>query len=1492
MTTVIRWLEHPVTETLGWSLLHFLWEGALIAMIVAILLAAMRRSTPQRHYLVLCGSLVLMWACPLITFSLLSRPIERPQAPAIVAASPTPPVPLQSEPLQIADQSRLGPMVPAGGADFPIVESEQEAFPSTDVPSQTDRQEVHWTQRWRDAVGPSLPWFVGGWLIGVSALSLRLLASWRKVQRMQRHGTTPAPAVWQECLSRLVARLRVRMPVKLVESALVEVPTVIGWLKPMILLPAAALVGLDPRELEALLAHELAHIRRHDYLINLLQTAIETLLFYHPAVWWLSRRIREERELCCDDLAVTVCGDGMVYARALATMEELRSIPALTLAADGGSLLARIRRICGGSSPIPDRTRPALTLSGFAVVSLAASCLVIALTAALAGRSAVSLQADESPKLAAAADFEKDANPVEPGSEPDNEKGAKLKLLIEAISQQESRFRSYSATVQTSREFQKPNTRASSAASSRTLDTVGHSDGASLARTATLAQQLVIGDSFQFVSDDITTMSSGADAHSKQRWVSNGTETQSIVEGVCATSYLGKVEPALMMPPHTWGMFHLSVSFPLSVYLSGTEALKSHPKAGRHPQEAGSIYEFYSAKAEVVDEDVIDELACTVVLVKRWYYTSGPPSHQYLWLAKDRNYHVVQSRTAFLRNEQEEPREESRVKKWRQLADDLWLPEIVEVVEISPESVRNKTTSTVIQRLMLQEAEWNPRTTDEMFKLPAIPENLSAFAVDAEHHLVGSPHHPKPIADPPSTTLEAILDRLTEEEKKYDPCEVILIDRYKFLNSSGGMQGNIDVSENRQRSVLSGARRYREQTGSSNSGGGESTQINRQAGDGRTVRSYSRHVTGKNNDIVNANASIALDGSRFPVSLDRAHTLIFRDHRESANSLTTFLKSGWYDKHNQYPMEVEYVGDEQIDELVCHKLKCRLQTSSITLWLARDRNLIPIRHEWHEPRWNAMLPTGVSFVEDFREIQPGIWCPYRITNLAFQKHSRDGLVVNQIVLQWRHDVTVERVTLAPNVDDRLFSELTIPADTKVQVQDEQGKYIGDYSQPETGRLGVSLDQLQELREKAKGVQEKPATKEETPTPKTPPSRQRGDTPTGKLLDRLEQQNAGPELFHDSWLRTIKEIVEAGAEAVPELNEELDATENDRMLRCLGFLLRAIGDKRAVPALIRAIPRTLRKPGSDMGLNAYDADLFKFAQQHELNPRSNEKHYGFGRPVREVCGALQKLTGQQFNEQQIFGMFLRGVPPDRRQDRERYYAVAKTWADWWEQHWDEFVNDESYAKVGLPPLVLSFPPRPGAVVETVGSKSGLILQSVLDPQAKQVFYDIDSHRFAELPEKWRSSGDIRGHLDEIIDWARQQGFDLMGTDYTSPAGGQPVLALRGIGLQSWELNPERWKTERNAVTLEMLREEGHQMIGLLLRRNPEKSSEITDPRATASFLAVTSEQNPVLFHVGVEVQDDRKRPGTFFQGDPELNPVAALKGRRFAVTYLDVRDDPR
>ena len=142
-------------------------------------------------------------------------------------------------------------------------------------------------------------------------------------------------------------------------SALVQVPTVIGHLRPLVLLPINALTGLSTDQLRGLLAHELAHVQRYDYLVNITQTIIETLLFYHPAVWWMGRVIRQERENACDDLAAEVC-DRRTYAQALAAMESLRATPMPALGARDGVLLPRIRRILG----LPTVARPSVDLVG------------------------------------------------------------------------------------------------------------------------------------------------------------------------------------------------------------------------------------------------------------------------------------------------------------------------------------------------------------------------------------------------------------------------------------------------------------------------------------------------------------------------------------------------------------------------------------------------------------------------------------------------------------------------------------------------------------------------------------------------------------------------------------------------------------------------------------------------------------------------------------------------------------------------------------------------------------------------------------------------------------------------------------------------------------------------------------------------------------------------------------------------------------------------
>jgi beta-lactamase regulating signal transducer with metallopeptidase domain len=204
-------------------------------------------------------------------------------------------------------------------------------------------------------IEPLLPTLILVWILGVTLLSLRLFTGWIWIQRLRTRGVSAACGECQRMSTRLARRLHIARAITLLESTLVDVPTVIGWLKPVVLLPASALGALSPPQLEAILAHELAHIRRHDYLVNLLQTLVETLLFYHPAVWWLSGRIRIERENCCDDLAVSLCGDPVAYANALADLESLRSETAPThhiaLAATGGSLLHRVRRLLGAPSP-------------------------------------------------------------------------------------------------------------------------------------------------------------------------------------------------------------------------------------------------------------------------------------------------------------------------------------------------------------------------------------------------------------------------------------------------------------------------------------------------------------------------------------------------------------------------------------------------------------------------------------------------------------------------------------------------------------------------------------------------------------------------------------------------------------------------------------------------------------------------------------------------------------------------------------------------------------------------------------------------------------------------------------------------------------------------------------------------------------------------------------------------------------------------------------
>jgi TonB family protein len=198
---------------------------------------------------------------------------------------------------------------------------------------------------------------VVAWTIGVMVFGGRLLTSWLTIERIRRRSAIIAADSVTNMVVTIAGQLGVTRMIRIAKSAHVEVPTVIGWARPIVLLPVSMVAGLSPSLLEAIIAHEVAHIRRHDYVINGLQNIVETVLFFHPAVWWVSRQIRIEREHSCDDLASGVCGDRAMYARALAKLEELRHPElAFGLSITGGELLPRIRRLLGG--PIQSHCGP------------------------------------------------------------------------------------------------------------------------------------------------------------------------------------------------------------------------------------------------------------------------------------------------------------------------------------------------------------------------------------------------------------------------------------------------------------------------------------------------------------------------------------------------------------------------------------------------------------------------------------------------------------------------------------------------------------------------------------------------------------------------------------------------------------------------------------------------------------------------------------------------------------------------------------------------------------------------------------------------------------------------------------------------------------------------------------------------------------------------------------------------------------------------------
>lgn len=349
-------------ETLGWTLIHTLWQGAGIAFIVCLGLVLCRNHRPAVRHAILMAGLIAIPALALFTFSLLQQPPSE--------------MVFTTEPVASAAHAVTA------DAEATIVTS------------------------WQAQLESAFPFLVMLWMTGVLMLALRTLGGYLLTRRLALQHARKGDPLWQEMTDDLCQRMGLLRQVTLLVSDRVSVPVVVGHLKPVILMPLSVLSGLSYKEVEAVLLHELGHVKRNDYLINMLQTVLEVVFFYHPAVWWLSGRLRSEREMCCDDMAIAISGDPLTFARALAHLQEVNmQVPHGAMAATGrGALFSRIKRIMG---PHETRTGP--------VQAVMTASLVVFGIFALARCSGVVHANTQSPIVINAQDDYSFLDPIIPG---------------------------------------------------------------------------------------------------------------------------------------------------------------------------------------------------------------------------------------------------------------------------------------------------------------------------------------------------------------------------------------------------------------------------------------------------------------------------------------------------------------------------------------------------------------------------------------------------------------------------------------------------------------------------------------------------------------------------------------------------------------------------------------------------------------------------------------------------------------------------------------------------------------------------------------------------------------------------------------------------------------------------------------------------------------------------------------------------------------------
>lgn len=308
MNSLFEYLSGPAVSALGWTVMHSFWQAGLVALGLGLALRLFPRQSASWRYRLAYSALLGLFLLAVFNFYRLYK-------------------------LGSSTEEMLGSFILEGQLPLP------------------EQATSNWALMGKSFIGyldQHLSFIVGFWLAGFAFFALRLIGGLGYTVRLRYQGVSALDAAWEKRLAGLMQKMGIKQSVKLLESSRVTIPLVIGSFKPIILLPLGTINRLSVEEVEAILAHELSHIWRQDYLLNIIQSIIEVLFYFNPAVWWISALIRVERENCCDDLAVKACGNSLVYAKSLLQLQEDHikgEVLAMALFRNKTQLLNRIRRI-------------------------------------------------------------------------------------------------------------------------------------------------------------------------------------------------------------------------------------------------------------------------------------------------------------------------------------------------------------------------------------------------------------------------------------------------------------------------------------------------------------------------------------------------------------------------------------------------------------------------------------------------------------------------------------------------------------------------------------------------------------------------------------------------------------------------------------------------------------------------------------------------------------------------------------------------------------------------------------------------------------------------------------------------------------------------------------------------------------------------------------------------------------------------------------------